>query len=295
MTSLTLNDGVSIPLLAYGTGTAILKSKTTIGGDVDSQVVNTIKLAIRAGYRHLDTAEMYLTEPELGVAIKESIAEGIVKRDDLFVTTKISSEFAQASKKISVSLQKLGLDYVDLYLIHTPYLKGSDGDLQGAWAAMEAVKASGKVRSIGVSNYEESHLAETLAAAKVPPSINQIEFHPYLQHGGLLAFSRANGGGVATSAYGALSPVTRNIAGPLDETLARLAAKYDVSAGMICLRWCIDQDIVPERMAEYLRVFDFKLSPKEVQEIATAGVQSLKGEELIPRVVQYHRMIEKSK
>ena len=185
------------------------------------------------------------------------------------------------------------------YLIHTPYHKGPDGNLQAAWAGMEAVKLSGKARSIGVSNYEESHLATTLATAKVAPSVNQLEFHPYLQHGDLLPFSRDHGGGIATAAYGALHPVTHNIAGPLDQTLERLSVKYGVSIGLICLRWCIAQNVIvittsqkPERMAEYLHVFDFKLTSEEVQEISRTGIDCLKGEELLPRVIYYYRMVE---
>jgi len=159
---------------------------------------------------------------------------------------------------------------------------------------MEAVKESGKARSIGVSNYDKSHLLATLATARIPPSINQVEFHPYMSHGDLLAFSRSRRN-IATSAYGALTPVTRNIPGPLDETLKSLATRYEVSISLICLRWCLDQDVVvittsqrEDRMAEYLRVFTFKLTKEEVQEIAEKGAQCLKGEELVPRVIRYY-------
>lgn len=314
MTTTTLNDGVSIPLLGYGTGTAHIRSKfgslsnltSTSSESIDRNVVEAIKTAIRTGYRHFDTAEMYQTERDLGTAIKEVINEGVVTREDLFVTTKISSDYALAEKKIDISLKKLGLDYVDLYLVHTPYHKGSDADLQSAWGKMQAVKASGKARSIGVSNYEKSHLATTLAGPHVQtiPSINQIEFHPYLQHRDLTDFSRtcAEGRGIAVSAYGAMHPVTRNPSpgSPLDKTLDRIAAEHGVSVGLVCLRWCIDQRVVvittsqkEERMKEYLRVFDFKLREDEVKAISEAGVQSLpNGEDLVPRTVQYHRNLE---
>ncbi|KAH8897210.1 Aldo/keto reductase [Thozetella sp. PMI_491] len=299
MASLALNDGILIPLLGFGTGTALLRSKSTPEGEVDPKIVETIKLAIRKGYRHLDTAEMYKTEPELGAAIRESIAEGIVKREDLFVTTKVSKDYAQAVAKLDISLKKLGLDYVDLYLVHSPYHKGPDSDLQAAWAAMEAAKASGKTRSIGVSNYEVEHLVTTLATAKVLPSINQMELHPYLPQTELHKFSQEHGG-IVLQAYGALHPVTRNIAGPIDDTLDRLAAKYNVSKGLVCMRWCVERGIVvitttqkEPRMDEFLRLFDFKLAPEEVQEISAKGLESLKGEELVPRVIHYHRMVDK--
>ncbi|KUI53672.1 NADPH-dependent conjugated polyketone reductase C1 [Cytospora mali] len=303
--------------LGYGTGTAHIRGKLastssfvlTSSDIIDRNIVDNIKLAIRAGYRHLDTAEMYQTEGELGTAIKEVVDEGVVKREDLFVTTKISSEFALAEKKIDISLKKLGLDYVDLYLVHTPYLKGPDADLRTAWVHMQAVKASGKARSIGVSNYEESHLAGTLAgiATGTVPSINQIEFHPYMQHRGLTEFSKscADGRGITVSAYGAMHPVTRNPnpGGPLDQTLERVAASHGVTVGLVCLRWCIDQGVVvitttlkEERMKEYLRVFDLKLSEAEVKDISDAGTRSLhNGEELVPRAVQYHRKLAAQK
>ncbi|ROW05342.1 hypothetical protein VSDG_00523 [Cytospora chrysosperma] len=289
MTTITLNDGVSIPLLGYGTGTAHIRSKfgslsnltSTSSESIDRNVVEAIKTAIRTGYRHLDTAEMYQTERDLGTAIKEVINEGVVTREDLFVTTKISSDYALAEKKIDISLKKLGLDYVDLYLVHTPYHKGSDADLQSAWGKMQAVKASGKARSIGVSNYEKSHLATTLAG----PHVQTIPRR-----------------GIAVSAYGAMHPVTRNPSpgSPLDKTLDRIAAEHGVSVGLVCLRWCIDQGVVvittsqkEERIKEYLRVFDFKLREDEVKAISEAGVQSLpNGEDLVPRTVQYHRNLE---
>jgi diketogulonate reductase-like aldo/keto reductase len=131
------------------------------------------------------------------------------------------------------------------HLIHAPYWTNSDTDLQKAWAGMEAIKANGKARSIGVSNYEPRHLKATLATARIPPSINQIEFHPYFAwregRNYLLALREDN---VAVSAYGALTPLTRNIPGPLDEKIQVLAKKYNVNPELICLRWCIDQDIV---------------------------------------------------
>ncbi|KAH8807661.1 NADP-dependent oxidoreductase domain-containing protein [Xylogone sp. PMI_703] len=295
MSTITLNDGNKTPLLAYGSGTALYKSANS--PEFDRGTVDLIKTAIRVGYRHLDTAEIYNTEVEMGVAIKESIAEGLVKREELFVTTKVSTKFKEIEKALDVSLQKLQLDYVDSYLLHTPYWTESSADLQAAWATMEVIKESGKARSIGVSNYDTKHIEATLASAKIIPSINQIEFHPYLRHGNLVPFSKDHGN-IATSAYGALAPVTRNLPGPLDETLDKLAEKYGVNKGMVCMRWCIDQNIVvittsrkEERMKEYLGVFDFKLTPEEIQEISEKGEECVH-EELVPRVIQYYNQMK---
>ena len=145
---------------------------------------------------------------------------------------------------------------------------------------MEKVKADGKARSIGVSNYLLPHLTATMKTAKVTPSINQIEYHPYLQHGGsegpLLSFMKENN--IATSAYGPLTAVTKAKPGPLDGLYADLAKKYYVSEGEIALRWCIDQDVVAittsskeERLSDYLRAMTFELTPKEVQKISQVG------------------------
>ena len=143
---------------------------------------------------------------------------------------------------------------------------------------MEAVKNSGKAKSIGVSNYFVPQLKATLATATIPPSINQIEFHPYLQHEGLLSFLKENK--IAVSAYGALTAVTKAKPGPCDPILESLAQKYYVSEGEISLRWCIDQDVIAittsgkeERLSDFLRTLTFKLNPKEIDDISVAGTE----------------------
>lgn len=258
-------------MLGYGTGTAWYKK----AGDTkkDQTLIDAILTAIRLGYTHLDGAEVYNTEPELG----EAIAKSKVPREKLYVTTKVTTNIQDIPNAIDASLKKLGLDYVDLYLIHEPFFaKGDEKELQRKWAQMEDVLASGKAKSIGVSNYLRPDLEATLKTAKVRPAINQIEWHPYLQHGDLLAYHKSKD--IKVAAYGPLLPITKFKGGPLDSLLAELAKKYAVNESEILLRWIIDQNIVAvttsskeQRLSDYQRALAFKLTPKELEDISTTG------------------------
>lgn len=170
------------------------------------------------------------------------------------------------------------MEYLDLYLIHTPFSAAvaEPQALQRAWAAMEALQAAGKVRSIGVSNFHAPHLATILETAKVKPAINQVEFHPYLQHKALQSLLHEHG--IVLAAYGPLTAVTKAAPGPVDEILQRLARKYNVTAGEICLRWCVEQGVVAvttsskeDRLRQYLKATAFRMTPREVAEISEAG------------------------
>ncbi|KAJ6127467.1 hypothetical protein N7523_003079 [Penicillium sp. IBT 18751x] len=269
--TIKLNDGSIMPVIGYGTGTAWYK---TADSGPNRELVEAAKSAVNLGFRHLDGAEVYGTEEELGHAIREC---GL-PRETLFVTTKVITNIADIPSAIDCSLKKLGLDYVDMYLIHAPFFAKTESDLQAAWAEMEQVKASGKARSIGVSNFVQSHLETILKTAKVVPSVNQIEYHPYLQHGKLLEFHEREG--IKTVTYSGLSPVNRARGGPLDPLLADLAKKYAVDESEILIRWTLDRGCFPIttsskelRLASYLRSLTFKLTPREVEEISTLGEQ----------------------
>ncbi|KAJ5928028.1 hypothetical protein N7466_006984 [Penicillium verhagenii] len=266
------NDGTSVPILGYGTGTAWYKRSGA--AEINRELVDAAKNAIDLGYNHLDGAEVYGTEAELGLAIQEANRP----RDSYFVTTKVYSNIADIPAAIDSSLKKLRLDHVDLYLIHAPFYATTESELQAAWAAMEKVKASGKARSIGVSNFLQGHLETILKTAQVIPVVNQIEFHPYLQHGDLISFHESKG--IKTAGYGGLAPITRAHGGPLDPLLSALATKYAVSESEVLLRWTLDRGCVAittsskeNRLAGYLRTLTFKLTPQEISEISELGQQ----------------------
>lgn len=220
---------------------------------------------------------VYGNEEELGAAIK---AAG-VPRDQLFVTTKISAtEKKNTLEAFNLSLKKLDLEYVDLYLIHGGWFADTEEELQAKWADLEAIKESGRAKSIGVSNFLQGQLETVLKTAKIPPAINQIEYHPYLRHGDLVAFHKKHN--IAVSSYGPLTPiVTAKGSGPVDAYWEKLAEKYGVTDSDVGLRWIIDQGVVAlttssksSRLEGYLaNLPKFKLTEEEIAEIAKLGDQ----------------------
>jgi 2,5-diketo-D-gluconate reductase A len=248
--TLTLNSGIKIPQLGFG----VFK----VDPDDTERVVSD---ALEVGYRHIDTAMIYGNELGTGAAIE---ASGI-PRDELFITTKLwnSDQGTQSAfDAVDLSLEKLGLDAVDLYLIHWPSPK--HGLFVESWLALEQIAASGRARAIGVSNFKQHHLQPLLDAATIVPAINQIELHPYLQQRDVAEFSQQHG--IAVEAW---SPLGQG--NLVDEAgVQAIADAHGKSLAQVILRWHIQQGnvVIPksthrERMAENLDIFDFELSAVE--------------------------------
>ncbi|MCL1878439.1 MAG: aldo/keto reductase [Defluviitaleaceae bacterium] len=256
MKNITLNTGAKMPMLGFG----VFKISDT----------STIHAALEAGYRSIDTASAYDNEELVGAAIRES---GI-PRDELFVTTKLSNtgqREGRAETELEESLKRLGLDYVDLYLMHWPVPE----TYVNSWLAMEKHFKSGRAKAIGISNFEPRHIAEIKKQWSVVPAMNQIELHPRLTQKPLLELCKAE-----TIAPQSWSP----LGGGKDfsfkeqlfanETLVSLAKKYGKTPAQIILRWNIDLGIVaipksstPARIQENIDIFDFELTPAEVAAI----------------------------
>lgn len=272
MKNLTLNDGNVIPHIGFGTYKA-----------TEEEGIAAVKLALQKGYRLLDTAAKYENEVAVGRGIKESG----VAREEIVVTTKVWREnlgYDQTLAAFEASLQKLGLDYVDLYLIHWPAnFKNFGEDWKqvnaATWRAMEDLQATGKIKSIGVSNFLETHLEALLETAKVIPAVNQIEFHPGYWQENTVRFCKENR--IITEAW---SPLAR---GKVFENpvLKTIADKYRKSVSQVCLRWCIEHAVVPipksttpERIEDNLGIFDFELTPEEVLQINQLPEMGFSGE-----------------
>jgi diketogulonate reductase-like aldo/keto reductase len=213
-----------------------------------------------------------------------------VPRSSLFVTTKVFESLSDIESAIDSSLEALQLDYVDLYLIHTPFSFKSDVENQQAWAKMEAVKASGKARSIGVSNYQLSHLEAIEKTLKEMPVVNQIEHHPYLQRTKVPAYQKTHG--IITEAYGSLTPLLSVDSGPLTEILLQLVKKYRKTREQILLRWCIENGVVAitrsskqQRIEEAVGAAAFELEPEDVAKISAKG-RELDFRRYIPHLVE---------
>lgn len=254
--TITLNNGVEIPQLGFGTFQVS-----------SEQAERTVSTALRIGYRHLDTAQMYRNERGVGEAVR---ASGL-PREDVFVTSKLDNPchaYDDAMRAFDQSLADLGLDYLDLFLIHWP-MPASDIDYLETWRAMEAMHRSGRARAIGVSNFEIDHLERLLASSDTVPAVNQIEVNPYLSQEKVRAFNERHS--IATQAW---SPIAQ---GRLltDPAIVGVAKEHGRTPSQVVLRWHIQRgDIVfpksstPSRMEENLRIFDFRLAPDEVALIA---------------------------
>ncbi|ANB14723.1 aldo-keto reductase superfamily protein [Sugiyamaella lignohabitans] len=267
----TLSNGIKIPSIAAGFGTkwASRHRPEQKEDELDPGVIQGVKDAIAAGIYHIDGAEVYGTEGEIGVAISESG----VKREDLYITTKIMKNVTDPIAALKTSLTKLKTDYVDLYLIHAPFFFDN---LEEVWKGLETLHKEGKAKSIGVSNFKVEHLERILKVAEIKPVINQIEFHPYLQNQspGIVEFSQKHG--VLIEAYSPLGPIKEK--GPLDPILEDLSKKYSKTPAQIIIRWTLQRNVLPvtasakpDRLKEANEVFDFTLTEEEVSKITEVG------------------------
>jgi 2,5-diketo-D-gluconate reductase A len=252
-----LNNGQHIP--QFGFGVFQIKPEETTEA--------TLR-ALEAGYRHIDTAEMYGNEREVG----EAIAKSGVDRPDVFVTSKLNNGFHRpddARRAFDDTLEALGSDYVDLFLIHWPLPTRYGGDFVSTWKTLEEFYRDGRVRSIGVSNFQPHHLRRLHEESEVVPAVNQIEVHPYLTQPHVREFCAAHQ--IAIEAW---SPIAQGAV--LDDpTVRSLAEKYGKSPAQVVLRWHIERgDIVfpksvtPERIVENIDIFDFELDGEDVEAIS---------------------------
>ncbi|KAF5100116.1 hypothetical protein DV451_002690 [Geotrichum candidum] len=269
----TLSDNTTIPAIGYGTGTK------WYGGPSD-QVSAGVATAIEAGFIHLDGAEMYKNEAGLGAGAKLSDPN---ERKKFYITTKVADGAVDIPKALDESLRKLGTSYVDLYLLHSPFLP-EGVTIESAWEQLVAAQAAGKVRSIGVSNFRVEDLEKLAKASAVKPVVNQIEFSPYLQNQTPGIFKYAKAHNITLEAYSPLGPLAaqaKAAAGtelPLTPVLKRLADKYNRTPGQILLRWTYQNGVLPittseklDRLKQALDIFSFELEQAEVDEISDVG------------------------
>ncbi|MEA2197724.1 MAG: 2,5-diketo-D-gluconate reductase [Solirubrobacteraceae bacterium] len=254
--TIDLNDGRTIPQLGFGVF------------QIDpAETVEAVSRALEAGYRHIDTAEMYGNEKEVGEAIRASGLD----RSDVFVTSKLNNGFHRtddARGALDRSLADLGFDYLDLFLIHWPLPTLYDGDFVSTWTALEEFQRDGRARSIGVSNFQVDHLERLAAETDVVPAVNQIELHPYLLNEGVRAYGEAHG--IATQAW---SPIAQgNVLD--DPAITAIADRLDRSPAQVVLRWHIQRGSIvfpksttPARIKENFELFDFALEPGDVEQI----------------------------
>ena len=251
MTSITLNDGNKIPVVGFG---VFLIS-------ADGPTYDAVLTALKAGYRHIDTAAAYFNEADVGRAVRDS---GI-PREEIFITSKLWLQdygYKAAKKGLETSLEKLGMDYVDLYLLHQPY-----GDVAGAWKALEEARAAGKIRSIGVSNMTPRIWKEFVPQFETVPAVNQVECHPFFQQRELRELLA--GDDVKIEAY---QPLGHGDASLLSHpAITKLAEKYGKNAGQVILRFEVQDGLIvlpkstnPERIAGNLDIFDFALTEDEM-------------------------------
>ena len=254
---ISLHDGSTIPQLGFG-----------VFQVPPAETAQTVSRALEAGYRHIDTAQMYGNESGVG----EAIAASGIARDDLYITTKLNNGYHRpddARRSFDESLSKLGLDRVDLFLIHWPLPTRYDGDYVSTWQTLADFVADGRARSIGVSNFQPGHLDRIVAETGVVPVVNQIEVHPFFTNDATRAANARHG--VVTEAW---SPIARGRVVD-DSVIGEIAERLDRTPSQVTLRWHVQRgDVVfpksmrPERMAENFAIFDFELGADDMAAIS---------------------------
>lgn len=254
MQTIQLNDGTNIP--AVGFGVFLIPN--------DGETYDAVLNALKAGYRHIDTAAAYMNETDVGKAVRDS---GI-PRDEIFITSKLWIQdygFEAATKAIQTSLDNLGMDYIDLYLLHQPY-----ADVVGAWEALEAAKEKGLLKSIGISNMTPKFYNEFVSQFKTKPSVNQVEFNPYFQQKALRETMQDDG--VKIEAWAPLGQGNQDLL--QEQILVQLAEKHNKNVGQVILRFEIQEGIIPlpksvtpSRIEGNIDIFDFELSEDEMSAI----------------------------
>jgi len=271
MKKLILNDGQKLPTVGFGT----YKSKGQEG-------IEAVSTAISSGYSLIDTAAVYGNEETVGKGIKASGAS----REDIFVTTKLWREnlgYEATKKEFEKSLNKLDLEYIDLYLIHWPANAKNYDNWQktnaDTWRAMEELQAEGKIKSIGVSNFFQEHLEALFETAKVIPAVNQIEFHPGYWQQELVSYCKKQN--ITLEAW---SPLARGKVFE-NEVLEEIAKAHNKSVSQVCLRWIIQHEVIaipkstnPERIQENIELFDFELTSAEMEKIDHLPKMGFSGE-----------------
>ncbi|MFC0767962.1 aldo/keto reductase [Enterococcus faecalis] len=263
MQTITLNNDLEMPQLGFGVYQIPLE-----------ETAEAVYQAIKAGYRLIDTASIYGNEKETGEGIKRAINEDLVTRDELFITSKLfilQASEDKAKETIEHSLKVMGLDYLDLYLIHQPY-----GDIYGAWRSMVAAQKAGKLRAIGISNFKSAKMIEFIGLNEVKPQINQIEVNPWNQRIEDQEWHEKYG--VQVEAWAPFAEGRHELF--TNPVLTEIGKQYGKTVGQVVLRWLIQRGIValaksvhPERMAENIDIFDFELSKEDIEKIANLDMK----------------------
>ncbi len=261
MQNIVLNNGLEMPILGFGVYQV----------PDHEECERNVSQALDTGYRLIDTASAYMNEAAVGKAISKS---GI-PREDIFVTTKLwiqDAGYEKAKKAIEVSLNKLGLDYLDLYLIHQPF-----GDVYGSWKAMEELYKEGRIRAIGVSNFQPDRIMDLMIHNEIVPAINQIETHPFCQQVETQQFLKDNN--VQIQSWGPFAEGKNDLF--TNSVLQSIGEKYGKSVAQVTLRWLTQRGVIAipksvhkERIEENFNIFDFELSAEDMEAIKTLDLNT---------------------